>query len=287
MSHAHPINRFLPYVGITAHQFGASLLPQDREEMEAYMRLRLWETWEDGAGRNYAIACLRYAAQEWIRSEKPGRLTRTAHRTYTDTPPGSPGWEAVPYHRRQAILGMLAVRRPASLQDLLTDEEDDGSPFRGEGGRAVTDPRPTPEEECLARAGGAEVRALLAVLTPRERQVIWLLYGEGVPRHDAAHALGITLGCLNIYRDRAMAKLRTAAGVDRREATGARARFLAAVEAMGIDLTDARPLDRGLRIRLREAVGCSVGRLATLLAEERAIRRACGARQALGARSEP
>lgn len=273
----HPVDAFIPYVPVTAHRFGASLSPQDREEMEAHMRAELWRGWitwrPDGGSalRSWLFSHLRSAAMEWMRTHKPGRLTRHAHLTIQSTPPGSPDWERIPYHRRQDILGMVAVRRCASLDDLLSSEEDDGDPLRG--GEALKAPTVPSPEEILLREEPGEAADLLASLPPREREALRLLYVDGLSRKEAAAQMGITVKSLGVCRDRAMMKVRAAARVPR-QAMGYRAAVLSVMEERGISVRGS--IGQALEREIAAASGYSVGTVRRVVGEERAMLKAEG-----------
>ncbi len=270
------VDHFLPYVPVTAHRFGASLPVQEREEMEAHMRAALWQGWlsyrEDGGAalRSWLFTCLQRAAMDWMRGHRSGRLPRGAWATLKETPPDSPGWEDLPYHRRQDLLGMVAIRQCYSLDDLLTSEED-GEPFAGRDAMKAAATVPSAEESLLAAEGRREAFALLDSLPPRERELLRLLYVEGLSRKEAAERMGITVQSLSTSCARAMAKVRMAAGMPRAE-MGYRGAVLSAMRELGID-----PLGSVGKVEeeaIAAVAGYSVGTVRRAVGEERVAARA-------------
>ena len=77
---------------------------------------------------------------------------------------------------------------------------------------AVADAGPSPEETALAAEDRSTVRALLALLTDRQREVVELRLA-GLTGAEIARALGRSQSDVNVTQFRAMARLRERLGV--------------------------------------------------------------------------
>jgi RNA polymerase sigma-70 factor (ECF subfamily) len=71
---------------------------------------------------------------------------------------------------------------------------------------------PAPEEEALTAEAARTIRALLATLTPEQRQVLELRLA-GLTGPEIAAALGRSLSSVKIAQVRAFARLRTELGL--------------------------------------------------------------------------
>ena len=72
------------------------------------------------------------------------------------------------------------------------------------------DPRPPLDEDADRSLDGATVRAALATLAPRDREVIALKFHAGLSNEEIARVLGITAGNAGTTLHRAMQRLRKA-----------------------------------------------------------------------------
>jgi RNA polymerase sigma-70 factor (ECF subfamily) len=65
-----------------------------------------------------------------------------------------------------------------------------------------------PEDRLLAAERSERLRALLAYLTPRQREILVLRVAVGVSAQEAAQAVGSTAGTVRVTQHRALARLR-------------------------------------------------------------------------------
>jgi RNA polymerase sigma-70 factor (ECF subfamily) len=65
-----------------------------------------------------------------------------------------------------------------------------------------------PEDRLLAAERSERLRALLAYLTPRQREILVLRVAVGVSAEEAAQAVGSTAGAVRVTQYRALARLR-------------------------------------------------------------------------------
>lgn len=266
----HPIDRYLPRVHQVAHLHGLSLLRQDREELEASMRLTLWQAWQQydpakGKRDTWLIGCLNRAAMEWMRSRAPRRISRSAHVTLQETPPGSPGWEALPEYRRQWILGQVALASPASLDEMQADLED-------EDPSAVTepaDPGPGPEASCIARAEIVCLFRLVGMLPPRQRECLLLYHVEGLTQLEIAARLGVSNKCVSTSIYNGLERVRRALGVNCRG--GTHERVVSAADGLGIPLS--RPVSSAEMAAIAARAGIAAKTARGIISNERWVRR--------------
>ena len=71
-----------------------------------------------------------------------------------------------------------------------------------------------PEQHALEASASAEMRALLATLPPKQREILVLRVVVGLSAEETALAVGSTPGAVRVAQHRAVAKLRTVMGGD-------------------------------------------------------------------------
>jgi len=88
-----------------------------------------------------------------------------------------------------------------------------GYELRFAADRTTAPPGPSPESAVLAEATHQTLRAALAGLPDRERDVVTCRYVVGLSEEETAHVLGLARGTVKSRASRGLARLRT--GLDR------------------------------------------------------------------------
>jgi RNA polymerase sigma factor (sigma-70 family) len=99
-------------------------------------------------------------------------------------------------------LTALESRRFRVLRWLRASPEPDGV----EGAEAATD-EPSPSASLADRERAAAIEAALAILPPRQRDVLHLAFYEGLTLREAAEVMGISLGAASQHYERGKARL--------------------------------------------------------------------------------
>lgn len=274
MTAPHPIEPFIPCIRATARRFGSTLQRPDREDLESFLALRLlqsWDRYDPARGterRTYVINTLIFAARTWRLDRARQGMTHYAWDLWTRTPPGSEEWERLPEETRTTVLAQRAAATPIPLDSLATPEEGEDSATVGE--LATAAPGPTVEEEVIRRDEYARALRLLDCLTPRERKVILLIYIEGLTHAEVAQQVGLTKDSTGNVADRALIRLRRAAGRSPTPGT-VHARVLEALGEMQVSL--AGDAGREVHRAIAAQAGCSARTVRLLMGHERAARR--------------